>query len=448
MTSWLPAVRLGFVGAAALTLAGPALAGGSENDALAHIQELKQELREFKAQDGNAWLTEQRAAEVRGVVQDVLADADTRVSLQDSGATAGWNSGFFLKSSDGAFSLKIGGQVQVRWTLNNAKDQPATWGFSNRRTKLGFSGTVVDPSWSYKIKGAFGSGGTFALEDAYVAKKLDNGMSVKVGAFKAPWLREALVSSSVQLAADRSLVNAYFAQGYSKGMQLSYASDSWRTSLWYGNGVNSVALGYGDGDESDWNNNATRWSVAGRLEYLVSGHWKQFKSFSSPPGEACGVMLGFGHMAQKFKPASGETYGAGSGARQLGVTVDVTAAFGGASLFGAVVWNANDVDGTTTNPWGAVLQGGTFVSEDVELFGRFEYTNFDAAGPMANGQIYKGLTVGMNYFLSGTKVKLTVDWSMNLDSFGSFTKSSLGWRADTAGESDQWALRAQLQLLF
>jgi hypothetical protein len=32
------------------------------------------------------WLTEQRAAEIRGIVTDVLADADTRSSLQGSGA--------------------------------------------------------------------------------------------------------------------------------------------------------------------------------------------------------------------------------------------------------------------------------------------------------------------------------------------------------------------------
>ena len=85
-------------------------------------------------------MTEQRSAEIRGIVQDVLADADTRTSLQSSGAMAGYNNGFFLASPDGNFSLKVGGQVQIRWTMNSAKEQNTDWGFENRRTKLDFSG--------------------------------------------------------------------------------------------------------------------------------------------------------------------------------------------------------------------------------------------------------------------------------------------------------------------
>ena len=77
-------------------------------DALSQIAELKQvvdqqsrELAQLKQAEGRDWLTEQRASEIRGIVQDVLADADTRTSFQDSGAMAGWNKGFFLASPDG-----------------------------------------------------------------------------------------------------------------------------------------------------------------------------------------------------------------------------------------------------------------------------------------------------------------------------------------------------------
>ena len=103
-------------GTTALAIAGTAFGGvESDNDALAQIAELKQELAELKQQNGQDWLTEQRSSEIRGIVQDVLADADTRTSLQSSGAMAGYNNGFFLASPDGNFSLKVGGHRSRSW---------------------------------------------------------------------------------------------------------------------------------------------------------------------------------------------------------------------------------------------------------------------------------------------------------------------------------------------
>ena len=99
--------RFGLVaGTTALAIAGSAFGGAeSNNDALSQIAELKQELAQLKQENSQDWLTEQRSAEIRGIVQDVLADADTRTSLQSSGAMAGYNNGFFLASPDGNFSL-------------------------------------------------------------------------------------------------------------------------------------------------------------------------------------------------------------------------------------------------------------------------------------------------------------------------------------------------------
>ena len=57
------------------------------------------------------WLDETRRAEITGLVQDVL-DASERTSLQDDAAIAGWKKGFQLRSPDGNFLLKIGGQFR------------------------------------------------------------------------------------------------------------------------------------------------------------------------------------------------------------------------------------------------------------------------------------------------------------------------------------------------
>ena len=62
---------------------------------------------------------------------------------------------------------------------------------------------------------------------------------------------------------------------------------------------------------------------------------------------------------------------------------------------------------------------------------------------------FDGFTVGTNWFLNPA-VKFTVDWTINFDSLstGAFVSNSAGFRVDAAGETGQWALRAQFQLLF
>ena len=136
ITSWM-AVAL-MTGSALAAGSGP---GSNEGDdltleamakRLADLEKqndtLQGRVRELEAADGELWLTEQRATEIRGIVNDVLADADTRASLRDSGVTAGWNNGFFLQSPDGRFRLNVGGMVQARYQYSHIR---SPWQFSN-----------------------------------------------------------------------------------------------------------------------------------------------------------------------------------------------------------------------------------------------------------------------------------------------------------------------------
>ena len=79
--------------------------------------QMQGEIDELRTELGDDWLTERRAEEIRNLVSDVLADADTRASMQD-GMTAGWNGNFFLASNDGRFRLQIDGMLQLRFNWN------------------------------------------------------------------------------------------------------------------------------------------------------------------------------------------------------------------------------------------------------------------------------------------------------------------------------------------
>ncbi|MED5507272.1 MAG: hypothetical protein VX684_05475, partial [Planctomycetota bacterium] len=144
------------------------------------------------------WLNAERAAEIRGIVQDVLADSQSRTSLQDSGMMAGYKPGrgFYIGNQDGSFSLQITGQIQTRWVLNytkqsfadrgtNTENSPkTTWGFQIRRAKVKFKGNVIDKSWKYAINGAFGSDGIFDFEEVMLSKVFENGITMTLGQFK------------------------------------------------------------------------------------------------------------------------------------------------------------------------------------------------------------------------------------------------------------------------
>jgi len=188
---------VGLVAGTTLAIGGAAFGVDQNSDLAAEVANLKAQIAEMKNAQGDAWLTEQRAAEIRGIVTDVLADADTRSSLQGSGAGAGYNGGFFMSSSDGNYSMKVNVLQQIRWTFNDRSgtgNNNQSWGFENKRSRLSFGGNMVDSTWSYKVAYYFAysndvefNGASPVLADAMVAKDLGNGLSLTVGQFKLPF---------------------------------------------------------------------------------------------------------------------------------------------------------------------------------------------------------------------------------------------------------------------
>ncbi len=151
--------HLYLLGVATLTLTSASFAGSDTNaDLQARLEAAETRISELSAVTNANWLNDTRADEIRGLVHDVLADADTRASLQGSGATAGYNGGFTVGSADGNWSLKINGLLQTRWTSvdNDTVVAPATntgsqWAFDNNRSWVHFSGTIAG-DFSYDIR--------------------------------------------------------------------------------------------------------------------------------------------------------------------------------------------------------------------------------------------------------------------------------------------------------
>jgi hypothetical protein len=81
--------------------------------------------------------------------------------------------------------LNVGGNVQFRYMFNRQDAGPGdnnVGGFENTRTKLIFTGHVVNPSWIYRVQGNFNRmGGTFFLEDAFIGHAFGNGWTILAG---------------------------------------------------------------------------------------------------------------------------------------------------------------------------------------------------------------------------------------------------------------------------
>jgi hypothetical protein len=449
------------VGGLILGLTGPAFGDDSSQERMikdlqGQVAELQATVAEMRAaQDPEQWLTERRADEIRALVHDVLADADLRASLLQDGTTAGWDKGFFLASADGKFRLQVGGQIQVRWVYNVQEKTAASdgddnrEGFEVRRAKLKFKGHLLDPTWKYNIVGAFdhddsGGQGDFDLEDATITKDFENGFEVMFGQFKLPFLREELISSSKQLAADRSLVNEKFNQDRTVGVQLGYRGDQFRVFGAYSNGFktkNTSAI-FED----------TEMALTARAEWLATGSWKQFGDFTSPRGSDTAFMMGAAihYERQEFgttSPVDGEN-------DRVTWTVDASAEFDGANLFAAVIGNSLD-DGMSFDQLGIVVQGGYYFTDEWEGFIRYEWGDLDdssSAGPAGSldptVEDLNLVTVGVNRYFNKHNLKWTTDIGIGLDEVRGFETTGAGWRKDSSGEDGQVVIRSQFQLLF
>lgn len=452
---------VGLLAGSTLTLTGVSYAAvEGNNDTATQISELKAEIAALKGNQGEQWLTEQRADQIRGVVQDVLADSNTRSSFQQAGgATAGYNNGFFISSADGNYSLKINALEQVRFVWNNTyqdtKDQNS-WGFENRRTQAFFSGNVVDPSWKYLVGIAYDAqndpydadAGNFNLYYAMVTKSFGDGFSVSVGQMNVPFTVESnLFNAGSTQMGDYSIFEYMFGAGQQVGAMAKLEKDAFRVSGgWY----NIVQTDSSGTVGNSWDNNDNQSiAVAGRAEYKVAGTWDQFSKESSFKGEEFGLLIGGGLIWQNGRnDNSAGVYDA----NPLGLTADAQAKFGGFNLIGQFLWQ-DGYPGTdsSSSVWGFNVQGGAFITEDLEVFGAWAYADTaDSGSTSASLGTTNYLQTGANWYFAKNSIKATVMGIIPLNKDAADAGNLRGFEGGVGLSDSQnnFSLVCQLQVMF
>ena len=361
---------------------------------LADLEERNETLQgrviELEGAEGRNWLSEERATEIRGIVTDVLADADSRTSLQNSGITAGWDDGFFLQSPDGRFRLNVGGMVQARYQYSHIRstwdpedgsgyqtqdDSPRRFGWEIPHARLDFSGNVFGSDTTFGLSGEFANtrsesfttytgsvivatpdygsyNGGLQLLDAWVAHELTDGFSVRVGQFKLPFDIGWEIGIANQLTGDRTATAYHFGLGRSQGIELGFDGDDIRARVAMSEGANdnlfaAYKLTTTRPENSPYFQNQSDLSFSGRVEWKLAGAWEDFDLMTSPPGEEFGLLAGFGMHWQRNKVYLNETainqtsngfdqFGLPVSANNynnwIGLTADLTWNIGGASI--------------------------------------------------------------------------------------------------------------------
>ncbi len=414
-------------------LAGEPPADDPTADLSARLDRIEATLARLEsARDPARWLNDRRAAAIRTLVQDILADAESRAAQLDDGS--GWDKGFVVRSDDGNFLIRANLLFQLRFAFNHRNHDTSDgtrWGFEVRRARIIASGHIVDPTLTYKMSVALTTG---QIRDAYINKNLGGGFELRAGQFKLPFLREFLVSATKQQAAQRSLIAASDNAGRSEGVQVSYQGERWRFAGALSDGLNATGIPSLSPD--------TRIAVTGRVEFVAAGEWSRFAALTSPPESGTGVLLGGAVHYQKRDAGAPLIH-----TQQLLWTADVSIQLGGANLFGYVVGNRLSGDGVTPDATrlAVVLQGGVYVTPIWEVFGRYEWAKPDTVGESDLSL----LTAGFNCYLHGQQLRWTTDVGVGLKPVSAtFANGSANWLEDQPGRDGQVVVRSQFQLLF
>jgi len=116
---------------------------------------------------------------------------------------AGYEDGFFVRSADGNFSLRVGGRVAMH-TFYQQEDTAQSDSFTMDRVRFYTEGFLYK-YFQYKVEAEFATGSSI-LRDAYLNLTYDPRANVQLGQYKVPFSYEALLSKRYLDLVERSAV--------------------------------------------------------------------------------------------------------------------------------------------------------------------------------------------------------------------------------------------------
>ena len=113
--------------------------------------------------------------------------------------------GFWLRSADNDYQIRIGGVIQAdsRWYPDKTTPNSATDSFVMRKVRPVLEGVFLQ-NIAFRLMPDFGNG-TTVLQDAYVELRLDKAANIRAGKFKPPMGLERLQQDTDTQFVERGL---------------------------------------------------------------------------------------------------------------------------------------------------------------------------------------------------------------------------------------------------
>ncbi|MCA9626072.1 MAG: hypothetical protein KC766_00330 [Myxococcales bacterium] len=337
--------------------------------------------------------------------------------------------GLTAASSDGDFSINIGLRNQFRMTIEKEHpeegDAPdATLGFQIRRSRLALKGNAFDKQTKYELQLDLAPRGISKgspLLDAYVKFEQLRDLSLRVGQYKAPYMREQIMSDGKLELVDRSLLNSRFTVDRDIGLDFYSKELFGLEQLHYNLGVYT-----GEGRNGSSQSSFGLLYLA-RVEVLPLGDFDDLSEADferSAPKLSIGAAYGYHSRAQNDLGVRGDAWDDGGTGNYKLATADVMFKVAGMTMLGAFAWRdgtrskGTELDPATgmpfvdpepaSNGWGFMAQLGYLIpTTSFDLAARYSqiHQKNDASALADEREV----AFGAGYFFAQHLLKLQAD---------------------------------------
>lgn len=320
-----------------------------------------------------------------------------------------YDGGFFVKTKDDSFSLKVNGFGQFRYTFSSPERGKDNNNFDLALGRLAFSGHVFDPNFTYFMQfegSTFGNNNNVTLLDWWGRYTLSPEFYVQTGRGILWYSRQFITHPGTLLFLDLSEADLAFSlyRGIGGLVGGKFGPVSYTAQV-----TNSVrAL-----DAGGQQNFGRDMAFTGRLEWDVLEPYGYIESL--PLDSPSAPQLSFG-VAGSLNPVdSGSQFqNVLPGDRTINTTIDGGFRWQGLTIQGAGYFRENNRRGAVkSQDWGYYGQVGMFVVPQTwELAARVSGVDFQEANNPAT--LFEETTeymIGLNYYLAGHGLKVQLDYS-------------------------------------
>ena len=137
----------------------------------------------------------------------------------------GYDKGFFVRTDDDKFSLKVNGRMHTLYAFVSKDGSPDEMSFSIATARLTLAGGALLPSLTYRFEMEIGKG-NFIVYDVFTDLALiPKTLHLRAGMWKRPFARQFISATSRFETVEGSPANGYFGVGYDTGLALHNGYD-------------------------------------------------------------------------------------------------------------------------------------------------------------------------------------------------------------------------------